>query len=353
MIQPVFRVFLPLWALLASSVFAQSAQDRPASAVILMYHHVSATTPRITSLNADEFRQHLAYLRDNDFNVMPLEDIVSALRSGAALPDRTAAITFDDGYRNNYDTAYPMLREFGFPFTLFISSGLVGSNANLYLNWDQIREMAANGATIANHGISHLYLLTRENREDDSAWLQRIEHEIVAAEERIAAETGQSHKLFAYPYGEYDRAIQQLVERLGYVGLGQHSGPINARSDFTALPRFPFSGIYAAMDTFATKVQSLAFDVKLIAPETPVTTDQKPEAIIDFDGAYRFDALNCFNNNERMEVSVENAEEQQYRITPLTPNTARRFRYNCTAPARDGRFYWYTVTWVNPALDDY
>ena len=93
--------------------------------------------------------------------------------------------------------------------------------------------------------------------------------------------------------------------------------------------------------------------MKLVAPETPVTSDDKPEAVLDFEGDYRFDALSCFNNDERMEISVENADKQQYRIRPLKPNTARRFRYNCTAPAREGRFYWYTVTFVNPALDDY
>ncbi|MDY6984741.1 MAG: polysaccharide deacetylase family protein, partial [Pseudomonadota bacterium] len=255
---------------------------------------MSTTTPRITSVNVDEFRAHMDYLRDNGFTILPLEDIVAALRNGDSLPDRSAAITFDDGYRNNYDTAFPLLREYGWPFTLFISSGLVGSNDALYLTWDQIRDMAANGATIANHGIGHLYLLTREEGEDDAAWIERIEHEIVTAEERIEKETGQNHKLFAYPYGEYDRAIQDLVARLGYTGIGQHSGPVNASSDFTSLPRFPFSGVYASMNTFAVKVQSLAFDVKLLEPETPVTDQQTPEALLDFDGNYRFDALNCF-----------------------------------------------------------
>ena len=352
MFQLVFRVLVTILVpLFAQLVRAQDAF--PASAVILQYHHVSTATPRVTSVNIEEFRQHLTYLRDNGFTVLRLEEIIATLRSGGTLADRSVAITFDDGYRNNYEAAYPLLREFGWPFTLFISADLVGSNDDLYLNWEQIREMAANGATIANHGITHLYLLARSPGEDDSAWLQRIEHELVTAEDEIKAETGQSHKLFAYPYGEYDSSIQVLVERLGFVGLGQHSGPVNASSDFTALPRFPFSGVYAAMDTFTTKVNSLAFDVKLLIPETPVTTEQKPEAVLDFNTSYRFDALSCFNNNERMQVSVENAEKLQYRVTPLVPNTARRFRYNCTAPAREGRFYWYSVPWVNPALDDY
>jgi hypothetical protein len=128
---------------------------------------------------------------------------------------------------------------------------------------------------------------------------------------------------------------------------------VNARSDFTALPRFPFSGVYAALDTFAVKVDSLAFNVELVSPDSPVTDEQEPEAVLDFDGDYRFDALNCFNNNEAMQVTVEDQAEQRYRIKPVSANSARRFRYNCTAPARDGRFYWYSVTWVNPALDDY
>jgi peptidoglycan/xylan/chitin deacetylase (PgdA/CDA1 family) len=353
--RPAFCFFAPVLTLFFTLVsgFSRAQDEFPASAVILQYHHVSTATPRVTSVNADEFRQHLEYLRDNGFTVLRLEEIVATLRNGGTLPDRTAAITFDDGYRNNYDTAYPLLREFDWPFTLFISSDLVGSNDALYLNWEQIREMAENGATIANHGITHLYLLAREAGEDDAAWLQRIEHEIVTAETKIEQETGQNHKLFAYPYGEYDRAIQSLVERLGFVGIGQHSGPVNASSDFTALPRFPFSGIYAALNTFETKVQSLAFDVALVSPQTPVTDEQKPDAVLDFNGTYRFDALNCFNNNEPMQVTVEDAEEQQYRVTPLVPSTARRFRYNCTAPAREGRFYWYSVPWVNPALDDY
>ena len=90
MFQLVSRLFVTVLTLtFAPLVVAQD--DSGSSAVILQYHHVSTATPRVTSVNTDEFRAHLEYLRNNDFTILPLEEIVAALRSGDALPDRTAA----------------------------------------------------------------------------------------------------------------------------------------------------------------------------------------------------------------------------------------------------------------------
>jgi biofilm PGA synthesis lipoprotein PgaB len=343
----------PLIILLALTLPYAYAQDAaPASAVILQYHHVSTSTPPSTSISPADFRRHMEYLRDNDFAVLPLEAVVAALQRGDSLPNKTAVITFDDGYLSVYTDAFPLLQEYDWPFTIFVPSGLVASNSRLYASWEQLREMGAAGATLANHTVTHPYLLTRLADEDEARWLQRIETEILQAETEIERQTGQSHKLFAWTYGEYDRTLQAMVARLGFVGIGQHSGPVNASSDFTALPRFPFSGIYVSMNTYPTKVNSLAFDVALTGPYEPLTDSPRPQAVLDFNGNYRYDALNCFNNDRPMEVRVENAEEQQYRVIPVLDNRSRRFRYNCTAPARDGRFYWFSIPFTNPAVSE-
>ncbi len=328
------------------------AQNSDYQAVVLQYHHISSTTPRSTSVTADEFREHMEYLHDNKFTVLPLPDILKALKQHTPLPDKTAAITFDDAYISVYKTAFPLLREYGWPFTVFVPSGLIGSNAKLYTNWDQLREMGKAGATLANHSVSHPYFLTRNPGEESTAWLKRIEQEIVDSEQKILQETGQSHKIHAYPYGEYNPEIKQLLVRLGYIGMAQHSGPINASSDFEALPRFPFSGVYAPLRTFAPKVKSLAFNVSITEPDSPLTSGKKPSAVLDFNGAYRFDALSCFVNDQPMKVEVVDAAAQQYRVSSLTEHNGRRFRYNCTAPGRDGRYYWFSVPWFNPALPD-
>jgi biofilm PGA synthesis lipoprotein PgaB len=328
------------------------AQNSDNQAVVLQYHHISSTTPRSTSVTADEFRQHMEFLRDNKFTILPLPDILKALKQGTPLPDKTAAITFDDAYISVYTAAFPLLREYGWPFTVFVPSGLIGSNPRLYTNWDQLREMGKAGVTLANHSVTHPYFLVRNQGEENADWLQRLEHEIVDAEQKILQETGQSHKIHAYPYGEYNPEIQQLLVKLGYIGMAQHSGPINAASDFEALPRFPFSGVYAPVSTFAPKVLSLAFNVSIVDPQSPVIAGKKPSAVLDFNGNYRFDALHCFVNDQPMEVTVVDAAKQQYRVSSLVENGGRRFRYNCTAPGRDKRFYWFSVPWFNPALPD-
>lgn len=333
----------------AASVLAQ--KPVPAQAVILQYHHVSTATPPSTSISPADFRTHMAYLRDNGFHIERLETVLDALQNGTPLPDKTAVLTFDDGYQSVYTDAFPLLREYDWPFTIFVTTGLVSSNPRLYASWEQLAEMGAGGATLANHSVSHPYMLEHLPGEDDSAWLARLEQEIVVAEEELVRHTGQNHRLFAYPYGEYDPQIQALVTELGYVGIGQHSGPINATSDFSALPRFPFSGVYASMNTYPTKVNSLVFDVQLLSPPSPVSAEKRPQAVLQFEGEYRLDALTCYHNDSPMQLHVEDAAASQiYRLQPVQDNNNRRWRYNCTAPGQDGRFYWYSIPWTNPTI---
>ena len=336
---------------LASPMPVQAQTEN--QAVILQYHHVSTATPPITSLSPKSFTQHMDYLENNGFTVLPLEEVISKLRNGVSLPDKSAVITFDDGYTSVYEVAFPQLQRRGWPFTVFVTSGLVGTNDRLYSTWEQIREMASAGGTIANHTIDHPYLLDREDNESDARWLERVRSQIVMAEETIAQETGQSHKLLAYPYGEYNPAIQALVQELGFVGIAQHSGPINASSDFTALPRFPFSGIYASMNSFPTKVTSLAFTLDAFYPSSPVTTLTSPKATLDFSENQRgLSQLACFNNNSMIEVHAVNAAQRIYEINTDIENRSRRFRYNCTAPGNNGRYYWYSIPWINPAITE-
>ena len=348
----ITRLLMPiLLCFLASCPYQVIAQHQN-QAVILQYHHVSTQTPPITSLSPEAFYTHMDYLDENGFSVLPLQDVIASLRNGDLLPDKTAVITFDDGYTSVFEAAYPALKARGWPFTIFVTTGLVGSNDRLYSSWEQIREMASAGATVANHTVSHPYLI-RHNGASEAEWLQSVEAEIMGAEDTIMRETGQQHKLLAYPYGEYNLPIQTLVNTLGFVGIGQHSGPINNNSDFTALSRFPFSGIYASMNSFPNKVMSLAFTLDSISPTSPITSSPSPAATLDFSpNQAGLTQLACFNNNEMMEVSAVDRGESVYQINTRIENRSRRFRYNCTAPGDDNRYYWYSILWINPDVSE-
>lgn len=333
------------YALLPKSAVAAN------QAVILQYHFISIATPPVTSTSPEDFRRHMDYLADNNFTILPLEEIIASVLAGEELPDYTAAITFDDGYLSVYTEAFPLLADRNWPFTVFVTTGLLESNQSLYASWNQIREMAAAGATIANHTMTHPYFLERLQGETEAAWRERIRNEILEAEAGILEETGQSHRLLAYPYGEFDPAIQALVTELDFIGIAQHSGPFNASSDFTALPRFPFSGIYVSMNTFPNKVRSLAFELEGISPLTPVTSGRSPSAILDFgDNNPGLSQLACYNNDQSIPVVTQDADRAIFEVSTTVENRSRRFRYNCTAPGVNGRYYWYSIPWINPTI---
>ncbi len=99
-----------------AQIAATSDQGFDSQAVILQYHHVSRGTPAITSIAPDDFKMHMDYLLENNFNILPLEQILTSLQNGDQLPNYTAAITFDDAYISVYTEAFPVLRELGWPF---------------------------------------------------------------------------------------------------------------------------------------------------------------------------------------------------------------------------------------------
>ncbi len=318
--------------------------------VILLYHHVATDTPPSTSISPDDFRAHLDYLRDNNFNVLPLDEMIEGLKNGVALPDKAVVISFDDGYSSIYDTAFPMLQEYGFPFTLFLSTGPTDQGQSNYLTWGQIRELSDAGVIIANHMVEHPYMLDRLDNESDSEWLTRREMELLQAEQRILDETGQTHRYLAYPYGEFNPEIKELLAKHGFVGFAQNSGAINNNSDFLSLPRYPLASIYANLDTARTKLDTKAFNVKLIEPASPVTSVRNPPVTLKFNpGNYNLSQIGCFANSQPIPMEWTDRENGILEITPTDEYRGRRWRYICTAPVPgERRFYWYSVQWIKP-----
>ncbi|HEY7883501.1 MAG TPA: polysaccharide deacetylase family protein [Cellvibrionaceae bacterium] len=347
----IIRQLSGLIVLFALSCVAQSA-------VILQYHHVSDDTPASTSTSPALFKQHLQYLAENDFTVKSLTDVMAALEAGESLPDKTVVLTFDDSYRSIYDTAFPLLQEFKFPFTVFINTAPVGSSPQDFMRWEEIKTMSDAGVVIANHTHSHPHMVRLKNDETREQWRQRIGEEIAITEEAITKHTGQNHKLLAYPYGEYDSEVIKLLRALGFKGIGQHSGAVGAGSNLYAVPRFPMGGDFGNMADFPSKVFSMPLPHAAVAwqdalgeslSDATVTADDRPILVLTLEDDSLAEGLTCYFRGGLMTKEIMGKE---VRVQTETGLSAGRSRYNCTAQdAVSGRFYWFSQPWLVKGRD--
>lgn len=326
---------------------AQGEENSAHHGVILQYHHIATNTPPATSLSPAVFRQHLDVLKNEGYTVLPLPDLVQALRKNQPLADKVVVITFDDAYEDIVTTAAPILKEYGFPFTVFVSTDYVDRKQHGYMTWDQIRELQAQDATIANHTRSHLHLLRKEAGASDEEWLAVLRREIDGAEQRIKEETGQGWKYFAYPYGEADAAIVQALLDWGYLGFGQQSGALDKRLLESGMaPRFPFNEHYNDLADFRVKASSVPL---------PLEQETFPgwvfaQAIVprlELQLAPHKGQLTCFASGQGA-IAVKSRPKQRYVIQADKPIAVGRSRYNCTLPVAGeaGRFHWYSRMWI-------
>ena len=116
--QSIMRILVSSWLLLTSLVaVGETPPPTSPGAPILLYHHVANDTPASTSISPAQFEQHMAYINEHH-TVLPLTEIVAAIKAGKSLPANALAITFDDGYKNILTNGHPILRRYDFPYTI-------------------------------------------------------------------------------------------------------------------------------------------------------------------------------------------------------------------------------------------
>ena len=325
-------------------------------AVVLQYHHVSEDTPRITSISPSLFEAHLKSIKTQGYQVWSLPKVARYLKEKKAIPNNVIAITFDDAYDSIYHVAYPLLKKYDYPFTVFVAPNPVDQKLKSFMSWEQIKILSENGGTIANHTLSHTHLVRKMEGESLLVWSKRIYQELKGTEERLIQKLGSSPKLLAYPYGEYTEGVQKIVSKLGLIAFGQHSGPVDYRYDLTSLPRFPMNNYYGEIEQFKTKLASLPFPIKQITPNTHLLhndqTLKKGLEISFYPEKIQTKQLRCYYGNHG-EIVLEVSEDKQKIVVktgPLPALSPGRSRINCTAPSAEiensGRFYWFSHYWM-------
>jgi peptidoglycan/xylan/chitin deacetylase (PgdA/CDA1 family) len=175
---------------------------------MLMYHYLSAPPANADryridlSVSPELFEQHLAYLQAQGYRSISLYDLLGYLTLGTPMPagDKSIIITFDDGYLDNYQNAFPLLQKYGFTATFFLITDVVGQEGEpAYLTWDQAREMEAAGMDLECHARVHEDLTL--NDDDRLIW------QVLGCREKMESELGQRPRFIAYPSGRYDDRV--------------------------------------------------------------------------------------------------------------------------------------------------
>ncbi|MGP4842676.1 polysaccharide deacetylase family protein [Marinobacter sp. 1Y8] len=318
-----------------------------ADLAVLQYHHVSNETPASTSTTPSLFRNQIDMVESLDIGVKPLESATKAALAGDLSKDQQVAITFDDAYSSVYSFAAPLLLEKGLPFTIFVNSQAIDDHDRGSMTWAQLKELASHPqVTIGNHSLDHGHL-ARKPDETQAQWHERVSHSLDASFTRIEEELGVSPTLFAYPYGEYDSELEKLVAEREWLGYGQQSGPVGAQSGDTRLPRFPMATSYGQLSSLKDKLMSKAFPVDAASLPDGIVKDNPPELRFSLPTDMPAKALSCYGSGVGRLSVKDGDDEGDVVVTADRAFNSRRFRYNCTYPAGEGRFYWQSVQWID------
>lgn len=336
---------------------ASNASPEDPRAVIFVYHHVAADTPASTSVTPQRFAEHLSLIEQGRHSVVTLQRVIDALERGERLPPRSVAITFDDAYLSVYTEALPLLEAREWPFTVFVSTQAVDEGHAATMTWDQLRDLEARGGAIGNHSRSHDHLVRPHPAETAAAWRARVTDDILAARARLEAELERPLTVFAYPYGEFDRDIRDLVRTLGLRGVGQQSGPVGPGTDPWAIPRFPVATGFDSPQRYREKLATLALPVTVLGPESnTLEADAGPPELdlVITPGSFDVDQLVCYVPGQPpAQIRWVDKSAGRLKVTAREPLDPGRSKYTCTAPSHrnPGSYHWYSHLWMKPNPD--
>jgi len=217
---------------------------------ILMYHHIAVPPAdadiyrRDLSVTPENFAAQLQYLAEQGYQTITLYDLVYYLALGWPLPPKPIILTFDDGYRDNYTHAFPLLRKHGFVGTFFILTEPIDQKHEEYLTWPQVREMNAAGMDIEVHGRTHRDLRGRDT--DFLIW------EIVGPQEIVEARIHHRPRFFCYPSGEYDDLVIAILKSAHFWGaVTTEQGTLHTSENLFDLQRIRIKGADTLEDFIA------------------------------------------------------------------------------------------------------
>jgi peptidoglycan/xylan/chitin deacetylase (PgdA/CDA1 family) len=195
--------------------------------VVLCYHRFEDRPRDALALKPEEFEKQLQTIKDEGFTVIKMQDFLAWRRGEMKIPDKSCVITIDDGYRSGYEVAWPILKKFNYPFTMFVYVNYIGSGGKS-VTWEDLAEMRDAGVDIQSHTYSHSNLRAPGNGVDaktkamvlkdikemgKEGWLRK---EILGSKKVLEERLGIRVNAIAYPFGIHSEEARAMVKQSGY-----------------------------------------------------------------------------------------------------------------------------------------
>lgn len=181
---------------------------------ILMYHYINEQEVKRSRLGVSPwaFERQMRFLREHKYNVISLSALSDLIRQKKKIPPKTVAVTFDDGYLDNYTNAFPILKKYNIPATFFVVINRIGRHLGNddYMNWQQIKELSDSGLiTIGSHSLNHPNLSESLSTND-------LQREIFGSKKILENALNRKVMLFSYPFGGVSLKARAYVIKAGY-----------------------------------------------------------------------------------------------------------------------------------------
>ncbi len=230
-----------------------TAPVQPRQAVelpIVMYHHVGHLPPKPDAIRRDltvspaEFEKQLQHFKAQAIETVDLDAVMDHLAGRATLPPKAVALTFDDGYDDNFEFAFPLLKQYGMTGTFFVTTGFIEKPG--YVSWNQLKEMAARGMSIQAHSVDHSDLTAVSPAQ--------LNRQLTEPKQTLEEGLGVAVRFLAYPAGKFNRGVIQATRNAGYQAAVtvQHGTRLTAAAPFE-LPRVRARGS-DSVEQLATKM---------------------------------------------------------------------------------------------------
>ena len=296
-----------------------------------MYHRFDEPKYQSTSISSELFEKHLKLIKKNGFNVLNLKDFLDILINKKKIPKKTLLITVDDAFRSFYDFAFPLLKKYNFPFSVFVSTASVSKDKESdFMSWEMLKEIQEYRGMVFNHTVDHVSLVGLSDR--------MIIDQVTKASNKIKLKLGiDNPKVFSYPYGESSERVEKILEELGILAaFSQHSAPLNHEDSLYRLPRFSLNNEYGTLDRLKMIFKTKKLPIKNLTFTDAIAHEE--EIKISFESSMNLEKINCYINQGVSLTKTINGKKVELKLKGL--KSGQRHRLNCTIINKEN-IYWF------------